>query len=250
MIDFTKFKIEIHTNRETPIVENTNLFYVKDEAIDELFVKVFYENIEIGQGIVLDFYKEFLNIENNGGKITQIKTFPFHGTTKDKYTNYGNKIYKLKYLKNPPSKPSEDERNIYISEFANDINQYITQLLEISEDLKLAYISSASQVPDDIAKELENITSLEIANIVLKNSGIDSKSITTFQEGVANSILKYSIDESYLITNLDTRYIIIDDVMGNGSSIATVLKKLYDKTQKLNYFFIVAKDVRRWKVYL
>jgi pyrimidine operon attenuation protein/uracil phosphoribosyltransferase len=243
MIDFTKFKIEIHTNKETPIINNTNLFYIKDEAIDELFVKIYYDSIEIGQGIILDFYKEFLNIDFNGEKITQIKTFPFHSGTKEKYTNYGNKIYQLKYLKNPFI--PKTQRNIYINKFANDINQYITQLLEINEDLKLAYISSTSQVPDDIAKELENITSLKIANVVLKNSGIDSKNITTFKEGIDNSILKYSIDESYLTTNLDTRYIIIDDVMGSGSSIATVLKKLYDKTQKLNYFFIVAKDVRR-----
>ncbi len=243
MIDFTKYKIEIHTNKETPIVNNTNLFYVKDEGRDELFVKIYYEDIEIGQGIILDFYKEFLNIDLNGKKTTQIKTFPFHSETKEKYTNYGNKIYQLKYLNNPSIPITQ--RKMHINEFANNINQYIAQLLEINEDLKLTYISSASQVPEDIVKELDNITSLEIANIILKNSGIDSKSITNFQEGINNSILKYGIKESYLTANLDTQYIIIDDVMGNGSSIATVLKKLYDKTQKLNYFFIVAKDVRR-----
>ncbi len=41
-----------------------------------------------------------------------------------------------------------------------------------------------------------------------------------------------------------------DDVFGNGSSIFVVLKKLYETTQMLNYFLIVVKDVKRWKVYL
>lgn len=36
-----------------------------------------------------------------------------------------------------------------------------------------------------------------------------------------------------------------DDVFGNGSSIFTVLKKLYETTQMLNYFLIVVKDVKR-----
>ncbi|WP_309498792.1 hypothetical protein [Sulfurovum sp.] len=244
MIDFTKFKIEIYTNRKTPIViDNQNLFYIKDDGIDELFVKIYYDGVEIGQGIVLDFYKEFINIESNGQASTQIKTFPFHGSTKDKYTNYGNKIYQLKYLKNPPI--SQTQRDIYINEFTNNINLYIPQLLELNQNLKLSYIPSSSLLPDDIAKQLSDISLLEVANIISKSSGFDSKNITNFEEGIKHSFVKYNIDEDFLRINPNVQFIIIDDVMGNGSSMATVLKKIYDKTQKLNYFFIVAKDVKR-----
>lgn len=45
--------------------------------------------------------------------------------------------------------------------------------------------------------------------------------------------------------NNKSQYLIIDDVFGNGSSIFTVLKKLYDTTHMLNYFLIVVKDVKR-----
>ncbi|MBW6489239.1 hypothetical protein [Sulfurimonas sp.] len=243
MIDFNKFKIEIYTNRETPITKNVNLFYIKDETIDELFVKVYYGEMEIGQGIVLDFYKEFVNIESNGQVFTQIKTFPFHGSAKEKYTHLGNQIYQLKYLKNPPV--AQSKRELYINEFVDNINIYMPQLLEITPNLKLAYIPSSLLVPDDIAKELSRLNSLTLESIILKNSGIDSKNITTFEDGIKNSILKYSLNKKLLNFNSTNQYIIIDDVMGSGSSIATVLKKLYDMTQKTNYFFIVAKDVKR-----
>ncbi len=83
---------------------------------------------------------------------------------------------------------------------------------------------------------------MEVANIIIKNGGQDSKSIETFKAGVENSSSKYTLNESLL--SLSNQYIIIDDVMGNGSSIATILKKLYDKTNKLNFFLIVAKDVK------
>ena len=65
MIDFTKFKIDIYTNKETHIIDNTNLSYIEKETIDDLFVKIYYDKIEIGRGIILDFYKEFENIEGH-----------------------------------------------------------------------------------------------------------------------------------------------------------------------------------------
>ena len=45
--------------------------------------------------------------------------------------------------------------------------------------------------------------------------------------------------------NRDAQYIIIDDVMGLGSSMLTALKVIYDITRKMNYFLIVVKDVKR-----
>ena len=99
MLDFRKFKVEIYTNKETPITDNTNLTYIEDETRDDLLVKIYYENTQIGLGVILDFYKEFENIEENGNIATKIKTFSSNGKTHESFTNYGQKIYKLKYLK-------------------------------------------------------------------------------------------------------------------------------------------------------
>ena len=53
MIDFSKFKIEVHTNRITPVVQdNPALCYIHDRDTDELFVKLFYDDVEIAQGII------------------------------------------------------------------------------------------------------------------------------------------------------------------------------------------------------
>jgi len=56
---------------------------------------------------------------------------------------------------------------------------------------------------------------------------------------------KYVFDESFITSHSDAQYIVIDDVMGLGSSILTTLKALYDITGKINYFLIVVKDVKR-----
>jgi hypothetical protein len=241
-----KFKIEIHTNREAPVVlDNPVLSYVYDCDTDELFVKVYFDDVEIAQGIILDYYKEFTNIELNGRVHTQIKTFPFHDRTKQKYTNFGNKIYQIKYLKSPPI--PKEQRDNYIREFTNAINQYIPSLQEILSNIKITYIPSSTQIPDDIAISLGALTSIELIHVIGKNTQnvIDSKNITDFYGLMEHSHNKYIIDEAYLKTNSNSQYIIIDDVMGNGSTILTVLKKLYDINKRVNYFFIVVKDVKR-----
>lgn len=241
MIDFRKFKIEIYTNKETPITDNTNLTYIEDETRDDLLVKIYYENTQIGLGVILDFYKEFENIEENVNIVTKIKTFPSNGKTYESFTNYGQKIYKLKYLKSPPIKV--EERKKYVNIFSNHMIDYVSQIVKQCKNIKLTYISSSSLVSDEIANKLKELSSLEVENIIIKNSGQDSKSIETFEAGLENSILKYTLNEDLL--SLNNQYIVIDDIMGNGSSIATILKKLYDKTNKLNFFLIVAKDVKR-----
>lgn len=245
-INFDLFRIEIHTNRETPIIKgNPSLKYIQDKSTDELFVKVYYDSIEIGEGIILDFYKEFVNVALNGQMDTQIKTFPFHDRTKQKFTNFGNKIYQIKYLKSPSI--SKKLKDSYIFEFTNAINQYIPLLKEIAKDLKLTYIPSSTQIPDDIAILLGQVSSTNIANIIDKNTQntTESKNISDFHESMEHSQKKYIFDEAYLKANNNTQYIIIDDVMGNGSSILTALKKIYDITNKMNYFLIVVKDVKR-----
>lgn len=59
------------------------------------------------------------------------------------------------------------------------------------------------------------------------------------------SKIKYIFDEDKIKQNNKSRFIIIDDVFVNGSTIFTILKKLYENTNMLNYFFIVVKDVKR-----
>ena len=246
MIDFSKFKIEVHTNRITPVVQdNPALCYIHDKDTDELFVKLFYNDVEIAQGIILDFYKEFTNIETNGIQETQIKTFPFHDRTKQKYTNFGNKIYQIKYLQNPPI--PQQQRMHYIAEFTNAINHYLPSLKEINESLKITFVPSSTKTPDDIATSLSNLSSLDLANIISKNSQsvANSKNILDFNTSIQYAQKKYIVDTAYLESHKGTKYIVVDDVFGNESSILTVMKKLYDTTHMLNYFFIVVKDVKR-----
>ncbi len=153
MIDFTKFKIDIYTNKETHIIDNTNLSYIEKETIDDLFVKIYYDKIEIGRGVILDFYKEFENIGENGNIITKIKTFSSNGNIYERFTNYGQKIYKLKYLKSPPIK--KEERKVFIKFFADEMNTYVKEIINKYKNIKLSYISSSSLIPDEILNQIK-----------------------------------------------------------------------------------------------
>jgi len=135
----------------------------------------------------------------------------------------------------------------YINEFTNAINHYIPSLKEINEILKITFIPSSTKTPDDIATSLSRLSSLDLANIISKNpkSVASSKNITDFHTSIQHAQNKYILDTEYLEVNKDSKYIVIDDVMGNGSSILTIMKKLYDTTNMLNYFFIVVKDTKR-----
>ena len=72
-----------------------------------------------------------------------------------------------------------------------------------------------------------------------------SKNILDFNTSIQYAQKKYIVDTAYLESHKGIKYIVIDDVFGNGSSMLTVMKKLYDTTHMLNYFFIVVKDVKR-----
>lgn len=91
-----------------------------------------------------------------------------------------------------------------------------------------------------------------MANIIKKNISIatDSKSLSDFDEAIKHTEKRYIIDENYLKINKNSQFIIIDDVIGNGSSMMSVLKKIYDITNKINYFFVVVKGVKRWRACL
>lgn len=71
-------------------------------------------------------------------------------------------------------------------------------LEEKAPNFKLSYIPSSARIPDDICKNLSNLSKKEIVKIVDKNPNdtIDSKSITTFEDSLNHSNTKYIFDEA------------------------------------------------------
>lgn len=195
--------------------------------------------MKIGQGVILDFYKQFEIIEDFGASHVNV------GWS----TTLGDRIYKLKYFKNPPI--SKERRKLFISSFVDSFVPYIEQLKKKTKEEKcdcyLTYIPSSTKTPDRIVKKLSKETSLPIADIISKdtNDTTDSKNIDDYFESMEHAQKKYVFDETFIASHPDAQYIIIDDVMGLGSSILTTLKSIYDITGKLNYFLIVVKDVKR-----
>ena len=248
MLDISKIKIEIITKQNVPInINNPVLGYTqnKDRKSDRLFVQVFYEDIKIGERIILDFYKQFEVVEDFGVPHTKVISFEYNGNTYFKNTYFGNMIYRIKNFKNP--KIDDEEREKYIKEITAIFETYLSSLKDKIDDLKLTYVPSSSKIPDDIALNLSQSSKKELIKIVDKNPDdtTDSKSITTFEESIKHSKIKYIFDEDKIKQNNKSRFIIVDDVFGNGSTIFTMLKKLYENTYMLNYFFIVVKDVKR-----
>ncbi|MBD3840106.1 MAG: hypothetical protein IE878_06970 [Epsilonproteobacteria bacterium] len=108
-------------------------------------------------------------------------------------------------------------------------------------------IPSSTKISDDVTEKLSTLSNKEMVKIVDKNPNdkVDSKSLTTIEESLEHAKTKYIFDDETIHHNKKSQFVIIDDVFGNGSTIFTVLKKLYDMTSMLNYFFIVVKDVKR-----
>ncbi len=240
--DFKKFKIEITTKQHVPVhPKNPYLKYIQDETRQgkRLKVRVSYDGVDIGHGVVLDFYKQFDIIEDFGASHVNV------GWS----TTLGDRIYKLKYFKNPPI--PKEQRKFFISSFVDSFVPYIEQLKKKTKEEKcdcyLTYIPSSTKTPDRIAKKLAKETSVPLANIISKDpsDSTDSKNIEDYIESMEHAQKKYLFDEKFISENSDAQYIIIDDVMGLGSSILTTLKAIYDITGKINYFLIVVKDVKR-----
>lgn len=248
-----KFRIDVITKQSIPInINNPILNYIQDNERkgDRLFVKVYYDNIEIGRGIILDFYKQFEVIEDFGEAHTRVLSFEHNGKTMFKNTSLGNMIYRIKNFKNPPI--NDDEREKYINEITSIFEKYALSIKENINNLKLSYVPSSTKTPDEIAQKIQKNINIDLVNIVKKNveHTTSSKEITDFDTAMEHAKSKYIFNEDLLNQNKETQYLIVDDVMGNGSTIATILKKLYDITKLPNYFLIVVKDVKRWKVYL
>jgi hypothetical protein len=233
-----KFKIFIKA-KKIPIINNPIIEYVQDSRRNRLFCEIYYDNILISKGVILDFYKEFENIEVFlGEKYTHILTFDWSGKTYTKNTHFGQIVYKLKNFKNPPLENMIREN--YINEIVAIFDGYVKSLLSNNVNLALDFVPSSSRLPDEIANKLSIINKVPLCNFICKSNIIQSKNLTAFDEQFFN---KYNID----IDNIDKNitFLVVDDVVGTGATFCEIMYKLYNFNQKINYFLAIVKDVKR-----
>ena len=196
-----------------------------------------YDNNLIAKGIILDFYKEFENIEI-GEKHTHILTFEWNGEIYTKNTYFGQMVFEIKNYKNPSLNIKTKEK--YINEIVAIFDGYIKSLLKRDKNLTLGFVPSSSKLPDEITNKLDSINKLSFNNFIFKNSDIQSKNITT----IANQHFdKYHIDLN--IFKKDSTFLIIDDVVGTGATFCELMYILYNFNRKINYFLAIVKDVKR-----
>ncbi|MGE4510754.1 MAG: hypothetical protein AB7D43_06610 [Sulfurimonadaceae bacterium] len=235
------FKIIIKAKKVPVNINNEIIEYIQDTTIQNshLQCEVFFQGTIIAQGIILDFYKEFEILQDfNQNPFTHILTFEYNSSEYQKYTYFGKKLYEMKYLKSPPIQ--QLTRESYTDEIISHFHGYIKYLKENYNDLKITFIPSSSQIPDEIATKLSAINSIPLKTIISKNTQVSSKSMTNLS---TQQFDKYSIDLSR--SNINDTFILIDDVMGTTASICETMYTLYDFNKKVNFFFIPVKDVKR-----
>ncbi|MCK9336518.1 MAG: hypothetical protein M0P43_01675 [Arcobacteraceae bacterium] len=235
------FKIVIKAKKVPVNINNEIIEYIQDTSLqnNHLQCKIFFQKTLIAQGVILDFYKEFEILQDfNQNLFTHILTFEYKGQEYQKYTYFGKKLYEMKYLKRDPIK--QEIRETYVDEIISHFNGYIKYLKENYTDLKIVFIPSSSQIPDEIATKLSAINSIPLKTIISKNTQVSSKSMINLSTQQFN---KYSIDLSQ--SNISDTFVLIDDVMGTTASICESMYKLYDFNKKVNFFFIPLKDVKR-----
>lgn len=233
------FKLNIKAKKVPVNIDNEIISYIQDSTLKSphLICELFFQDTLIAQGIVLDFYKEFEILQFNENFFTQIKTFEWNGTTYTKNSYFGQKIFEIKNFKKPPL-PTET-KDSYINEIVSILTGYVKYLKERHSNIQLTYIPSHSKIPEEITSKLSVVNSVDMQNIVSKNSVPQSKSIKTLSLQTLN---KYKID---LEQNNNNPYILIDDVIGTGSSLCEVMQTLHQHNHKINYFLIPVKDVKR-----
>ncbi len=234
------FRIEIKANKVPININNEIIEYTQDEnRQNHLYCEIYYKDIVISKGIVLDFYKEFKILEDfEGNLFTDIMTFEYNNRVHQTFTKLGKYTYEMKYLNKPPIQ--KDKRELYINEIISNFNGYINKLTENHNNLNITFIPSNSKIPDELANKLSVINTLPLNKIISKNNSISSKSITHLSEQPLN---KYSVNLNS--SNQDDIFILIDDVMGTGASLCEIMYKFYSVNKKTNYFFIPVKDVKR-----
>lgn len=235
------FKIKIRAKKIPVNINNHIIEYIQDLTLqnNHLQCEIFFREVLIAQGIVLDFYKEFEILQDfNGNPFTHILTFEYNSHEYQSYTRFGKMIYEMKYLKNPSIE--REKREFYIDEIVSHFNGYINHLKENYDNLNITFIPSSSLLPDEISDKLSIINTLSLKKIISKNSQVASKTLTTVS---GQSLNKYTVDLSGL--NTDDNFILIDDVMGTCASLCETMYALYDFNGRINFFFIPVKDVKR-----
>lgn len=240
--DFKKFKIKIKYKNDVPIYpKNPYIEYEKLPTItkDTLYTEIFYDDVKIGIGMILDFYKKFEIRESDWGNLY---TYPLTRT------ELGNKIYKIKFYKEPSI--SDVLKNQYINSFVELFEEPLKTLKRKMEgsdqSLCITYIPSSTETPNLLASKLSEELDIQLETLISKNDGLeDSKSIEEYFESMEHSLKKYNFNKTFIEQNKTLRYLVVDDVFGLGSSMLTTMKTFYDITQKINFFFAVVKDTKR-----
>ncbi|MCT7619182.1 hypothetical protein [Aliarcobacter butzleri] len=240
--DFKKFKIKIRYKNNVPVYpKNPYIEYEKVITRDNehLFTEIFYDNVIIGKGIILDFYKYFEIKKSDWGNLY---TFPLNRT------QLGEKIYKIKFYKEPPIPYSLKEQYIesFLELFQNIFDKLNRKIILNKQTLCISYIPSSSGIPNILASKLSTKFDLELKELISKDDSlVSSKNIDDYIESMKHSQKKYKFDTNFIEKNKDSIYLIIDDVFGLGSSIITAMKHFYDITKKINFFFCIVKDTKR-----
>jgi hypothetical protein len=235
------FEIIIKAKKVPVNIDNEIINYVEDSTLknNHLHCKMFFQKTLIAQGIILDFYKEFEILEGfNKEPFTHILTFEYKDSKYESHTKFGNTIYKMKYLNNPPIK--KETRELYIDDIISYFNGYIKHLKESYTNLNIIYIPSQSKVPNDIASKLSVINKVPLNANISKSSLVQSKTMTNLSTQQFN---KYIIDFSQ--SSINDNFILIDDVMGTSATLCETMYKLYNFNKKVHFFFIPVKDVKR-----
>ena len=235
------FKVVIKAKKVPVNINNKVVQYIKDSSLQNshLYCEIFYKNNSIAKGIILDFYKKFEILQDfNQNYFTHILTFEYNNKEYQKYTVLGNKLYKMKYFKNPSI--SKEEKEQFIDDIIFYFNGYIKYLKNNYKNLTITFIPSASNIPNELADKLSKINKIPLKNIISKKTSQSSKNITNISLQKLN---KYDINFSKL--NPNDIFILIDDIMGTTASICEIMLKLYNFNKKINFFFIPVKDVKR-----
>jgi hypothetical protein len=232
-MNIKKFKFKIIANK-IPIVHNFLLQYIENKSLTRLLCEIYYEDVLIAKGVILDYYKEFYN----NGAITKIKgNIDYYGNFRDIKTPAGERIYKMKYYKNPPL-PKQD-REEYINELSYLLIQFINLFLWESDINILTFIPSSLKIPDEIAYKISQKIKIPLKNIISKKNNQESKNLSLKEQ----SFDKYEINFDKI--NKNDIFLVIDDVVGTGATFCEIMYKLYYFNKKVNYFLAVVKDVKR-----
>ena len=218
---------------------NDNLVYSRRTT--EVFSKILNVQIKngetvIGNGIVLDFYKNFKN------KPETNETYAFYNIPKDKmYTPYGLYVNNIKYGN---SDLNDEEKD---STFESIVKKIVSKgVLSTAEedDIYITSIPSSAEIPQNLVLKIQETKDVKSDQIISINK-LESEPAKNNDETNYDNKIAF-LDKKYIINNIkDKQYIIIDDVFGTGFSMAHICNKIYNEHKITPFFYCICKDVKR-----